>query len=629
MATTLVETSRLWARTVAPIDPSWVERPAEHLTTTEIGDPMWDPERGRGTVLETVRLFGLPIVADRFAPLDRHDPAKAREMFIHHALIQGEWEHHRYGFEATNASVRHEARNLAVRATQRSFDDEYSRVWDFYDAALPQHVTSGAHFDSWFSPASADEPHLLELSVSDLLTEDESQIDEQRFPDEVSHGDVRLALDYQDAATSVAVDIPVTAASTIEAMTFLGVVPGHRRDAVVALVRALPKPLRKRLVPVPETVDQLLAELPDPAANNADTSAFALGLRQALERRVGEPLPFDALDPRKLPQPLRPHYRIVTDDGTVLAEGADLDALRSELEADIEQALHDGSDGVTHQGATFWDFGELPRSIAVGARQGDTIAYPALVDRTDLVGVDLLPSERAQLASMWSGTRRLLRLTVKAPLREMNAVLTNARLLSLTLTAHGERKEWFEDLTLACLGTIIDDAGLVWASDEFSELQNRARQELPRLAMRWAPVAADMIDEIAEIRMKLVAADQLPQDCVNDARNHLERLAFPGHLNAIGTHRFHDVVRYLRGIRHRLDKLPSRVLADRTAMHEILSVEDFYDTVSTHMPWSKEIEAVAWSLEELRISAFAQHLGAKEKVSVTRIRKRLDKIAAA
>jgi len=629
MATTLVETSRLWARTVAPIDPGWLESPADHLTSIEVGEAAWDAETGRAMTIETVRLHGLPIVADRLVPLDRHDAVTAREMFIHHALIESDWDHQRHGFEATNASVRHEARNLAVRASQRSFDDEYDRVWNFYDRALPRHVTSGPHFESWFVPASVDDPHLLEMSVHDLITEEEADVDEAQFPDEVCHGSVRLALDYQNAATSVAVDIPVTAATSIEAMTFLGVVPGHRRDAVIALVRALPKPLRKRLVPVPETVDAVLAELPDPGSSaDADTGAFALGLRQALEKRIGDQLPFDALDPRTLPLPLRPHYRVVNDDGDILAEGADLDVLRTQLQQDIEQALVDGSEGVTHKGATFWDFGTIPTTVSVGARQGATIAYPALVDRTNSVGVDLLPSANDQSASMWRGARRLLRLTTKAPLREMNAVLTNERLLALTLTAHGERKEWFEDLTLACLGTIIDDVGTPWSDSEFEQLQKRTRADLPRLAMKWSPVAAEIIDETAAVRMAIVSAEHLPQDCVSDARNHLDRLVFPGHMNAIGVNRFQDVLRYLRGIRHRIDKLASRVLADRTSMQEILGVEDFYDTVVTHMPWSKEIENVAWSLEELRISAFAQHLGAREKVSVTRIRKRLDKITA-
>ena len=313
----------------------------------------------------------------------------------------------------------------------------------------------------------------------------------------------------------------------------------------------------------------------------------------------------------------------------MLAEGADLDVLRGQLQADIEKALHDGSEGVTHPGAIAWEFGSIPKSVSVRAPQGATTAYPALIDRQNSVGVDLLPSTSAQSAAMWSGTRRLLRLTVKAPLREMNQVLTNARLLSLTLTAHGERKDWFEDLTLACLGTIIDTHGIPWDDASFAQLQKHARRDLPRLASEWAPVAAQMIDEVAAIRMAIVAGEHLPPDCVDDARNHLDRLVFPGHLSAIGVDKFHDVIRYLRGIRERLDKLPTRVLADRTSMHEILGVEDFYDTVVRHMSWSREIEAIAWSLEELRISAFAQQLGAREKVSVKRIRKRLDKIAAA
>jgi len=630
MAATLVETSRLWARTVAPIDPAWLERPASHLTSVEVGDPGWDRDSGRAMTTETVRLFGLPIVADRSVPLDRYDATTAREMFMHHALIEGDWEHDRYGFEATNVSVRHEARNLAVRATQRSFDDEYDRVWRFYDEAVPEHVTSATHFASWFGPASVENPHLLEMAVHDLITEEESTVDEHQFPDELSHGDLRLSLDYQDAATAVAVDIPVTAVGGIEAATFLGVVPGHRREAIIALVRALPKPLRKQLVPVPETVDKILAELPDPATSiDADTSSFALALRQAIERRVGKSLPFEALDPRALPEPLRPHYRIVNDGGDVLAEGADLDQLRARLQSDIEQALVDGSHGVTHPGATDWEFGTIPRTVSVAARQGTTTAYPALIDKTDQVGVDLLSSAQQQNTAMWGGVQRLLRLTVKAPLREMNAELNTARLLALTLTAHGERADWFEDLTLACLGAIINDVGIPWDHDAFNKLQVTARRDIGSHAMTWAPVAAQMIDETAAIRMAVVAAEQLPQDCVNDARNHLDRLIFPGHLNAIGLNRFHDVVRYLRGIRHRLEKLPTRVMADRTAMHEILVVEDYYDTVAAHMPWNKEIDAIAWSLEELRISAFAQHLRAREKVSATRIRRRLDKCAAA
>jgi ATP-dependent helicase HrpA len=631
MAASLVETSRLWARTVAPLDPEWVEAPAAHLTSTELGDVEWDPSRARAMTTETIRLHGLPIVANRFAPLDRHDQVKARELFIHHALIEGEWDDVGHLFLSTNESVRHEARNLSARSMpagsgRRSFDDEYQRVWSFYDAALPDDVTSAAHFERWFRPATADDPHLLELSIHDLLDPEDLVVDESSFPEQVEHGGLVLDVDYvadsTSAGSSLAVDLPITAVGQLEPTSFVGVVPGHRRDAAIALVRALPKPQRKRLVPVPETIDAVMEEI-------GDRSDFALALRQSLERRLGEQLPLDALDPRTLPPNLRPQYRIVNDNGDVLARGYDIAALRAMLASDLEQALDEGADGVTHPGAATWEFGDLPREVTVTARQGSTVAFPALVDRTDRVGVELFTTAGEQASATWHGARRLLRLTVAAPLRQMNAALDPQRMLALELTPHGERAAWFEDLTLACLGTIIDEAGAPWTTADFTALQKRARADLPTLAREWSPVAAEIIDETAAIRMALVAADRLPADCVNDARRHLERLTFPGHLSAIGVGRFEALLKYLRGISHRLDKLPSRIGADRQSMQQILVVEDAYDTVVEHLPWSAALEEIAWSLEELRVSMFAQHLGTTERVSPSRIRRRLEKLTAA
>jgi len=627
MAATLVETTRLWARTVAPIDPTWVEEPAAHLTTVEAGDIWWGEDSGTALTTETVRLYGLPIVADRVLSLDHHDPVQAREMFIHNALIEGRWPGNHRSFVAMNASVRHEARNLAARSTQRSFDDEYDRVWSFYDRALPAHVTGTARFNAWFDPLHADDPHLLEMSVHDLISPQQATIDETSFPEAVDHGGVSLTLDYQSAETGIAVDIPVTAVATIEPTSFVGIVPGRRREAVIALVRALPKQLRKKLVPVPETVDAVLDELG--GAAGVDDSQFAVALRHALERRCEQPLPFEALDPRTLPPRLRPQYRVVDDDGNLLAEGPDVEALQAALDADIKQALSDGASGVTHPGATDWQFGELPARVSVGARQGATTAYPSLVDYTTSVGVELVPDEDAQRTAMWSGTRRLLRLTVASPLRAMNDALTNEQVLALPLTPHGDRKAWFEDLALACLGSIIDDHGVAWNAADFDALQATARKQLPKLAREWAPVAATILAETAAIRMALAGADRLPPDSVRDAREHLERLTFPGHLSAIGLTRFHDLVRYLRGIGHRLDRLALRPDQDHSAMLEARAVESAYDTMVAHLRWSPALEAIAWSLEELRISLFAQHLGTTEKVSPTRLRRRLEKLAVA
>ncbi len=626
MAATLVETSRLWARSVAPIDPAWLEEPAAHLTTTDIGEPFWDPESARGGVAETVRLFGLPIIADRTVPLDRHDPKLARELFIQHALIEGDWPGTRYAFSAINASVRHESRNLAVRATQRSFEDEYDRVWQFYDEHLPQTVSSGAGFATWYEANVAADPHLLEMRIADLLTPEESEIDEDRFPNQVEVDGLELAVDYQQASVGVSIDLPIAALGTVDAASFAGVMPGHRREAVEALVRSLPKKLRKPLVPVPETLDTIFKGLTD---TTEEAGRFTLAIRQALEQRIGHPLPADALDARKLPAALRPHYRIVDADNVLIAEGHDLDVLEQELQVERNRARNDGAAGVSHPGAAVWDFGTIPRSVEIPTRQGNTTAWPALVDRQTLVGVALMGSAAEQATAMKSGTARLLRLTTAAPLRRMNAHLTNERVQKLPYGPHGGRAEWFEDLTLSCLGAIVDSVGVAWNHKAFEALQQTARRYIADVTDQWAPVAGEMIDEIAEIRLSIAARNQLAPDCVADARLHLDRLAYPGHLSAVGTDRFDDLLRYLQAIRHRLDRLPGREHLDREAMHEVQAVEATFDTIVEHMPWTESIESVAWSLEELRVSLFAQQLGTSEKVSVSRMRRRLAKISAA
>ncbi len=629
MAGTLVETTRLWARSVAPIDPAWLEQPAAHLTVTELHETFWDETVARAGTSETIRLYGLPIVADRAIPLDRHDPKTAREMFIHHALIEGEWAGTRHRFWAINQSVRTEARNLAVRATQRSFDDEYRQLWAFYDRELPADINSASRFDGWYRKQAIDNPHALELSLADLLTEEQSTVDTEQFPDQIRHDDLTLSVDYQQVESGVAIDVPAAAIATIDPASFAGVMPGHRREAVIAMVRALPKPLRKQLVPVPEHVDTMLERIEARTNTPESASEFGAALRFELESHLGQPLPPDALDPRQLPPPLRPRYRVVDDDGDLLAEGSDLAELRTDLADEVAQALTTGATGVRHSGATTWEFGDISPTVTIDTRQGSTTAHPALIDRQNVVAVELLGTAAEQQRAMYSGTRRLLRLTVAAPLRAMNAHMTNERLLSFVYSAHEGRADWFEDLTMAYLGKVIDKHRVAWTADEFDVLQKHARSELSGLAAKWTPVAAELLDETAAIRLAIAAADRLPGDCVADARDHLERLVFPGHLAAVGVDRFDDVLRYLRGLRHRLERLASRPGADRNAMHQVQAVERTFDMMHAHLPDSPELEAIAWSLEELRISLFAQHLGAKERVSAKRIGRQLDALGSA
>lgn len=625
VAQTLVETTRLWARNVSPIDPSWLERLAKHLTTTSYGLNSWDRDSGRSITTETVRLFGLTIIADRVVPLDKYDAVQARTDFINQALIQGNWrgnDQGKYRFISVNKSVREETASLILRATQRSFDNEDSRVFSFYDSQLPTNITSAAHFSSWFDPQLATNAHLLEMSVSDLATPAEITFDAEAYPDSVSYNGLELQYSYHDGRAQL--EVPLEALGVLNVNNLVGVVPGEREKVLVALVRLLPKGIRKKLVPIPETVAELYNELPQPDGSGN----CLLALRHLLETRLGESLPLDSLDPRRLEDTLRPHYHITKEAGpgrrSVIASGHDLAQLHSQLKTQTAAARNAGSAGVSHPGATQWEFTDLPKTVEISSVAGVTLGYPALVDHTDKVAVEIVSDEKTARNKSWFGVRRLLRLTVAAPLREMNTIFDNERIAAMVYSAHGDRKAFFDDLALACIGAIIDKHGLVWTQADFTKLQKQTRKELPHVALEHVAKAAQIIDLTADIRIALAASQQLPDDCIGDIRAHLERLVFPGHLSAVGVKRFSDIVRYLEAIRHRLSRLAQRTGQDREAMQAIWQLEARYDTIAAHVVWSQELEAITWAIEELRVNSFAQHLRTKQKVSVTRLSRRLE-----
>lgn len=671
MAGSLLETSRLWARMVAPIDPMWLRDPASHLIKTALSDPVWDSTKAQAMVYETLRLYGLAIVADHRVPLAKHDRALARDYFIHHALIEGDWQfgtrvensaQNTHSVWQTNAEVRQQARNLALRANQAELVDEQERLHAFFDTQLPDHVYSETTFTSWFNPLAAENPHTLELAVSDLIDLDAHQVDDREFPEQLIHGELTLDLEYESDAKSVTVEMPLQALAGFEPHSFDAIIPSFRQECLVALIRGLPKNLRKNLIPVPETVERLiktcLKQLQSPTGRKSNTpgqtdqtqntavgdgngalslssletgeqlARFIRVFRYEVEKRTSQPLPTNALDPRCLPAHLRPHYRIIDEQTNQIAHGFDLAALQAELAQDIDTTVRDQTRDLTHQGAKHWDFGEVPEIITMQTPQGEAEAYCALCIRGELVGVDVFHNHSEALNAHHNATRLLLRLNVAAPLRAMNAHLDNSRVYNLVFTPYGDRKAWFEDLTLAALDSVVHSSSLPRCSDDFEALMKTARRDLPKLIAKYAPIAAEIIDLSAEIRLELVKlGEHLPSELIDDATEHFDRLCFPGHLSEVGLDRFSDIRRYLQGIAHRLDKMASRIGIDRDAMYETQSIERYYDMAAKHLPQTRQLTAIAWALEELRISQFAQHLGTREKVSAKRIRTRIDQLA--
>jgi ATP-dependent helicase HrpA len=623
MAGELVETSRLWARGVCRVRPEWVEQAAAHLVRRSHSDPWWDAERGAALAAETVTLYGLTLVSGRTVAYGRIDPAAARELFIRHALVGGEWAGSHEFVERNRARIE-EVQELEARARRPGLlvDDDAIAAW--FDARLPDGITSVRHFDAWWKTARLADPHLLDLTPADLIDPSAEPPDETAFPRVWSYGDVDFPIEYrfdpEAADDGITVDVPVTSLEMVDPAAFDWHVPGLRAEVVEALVRSLPKSLRRRFVPIPETVRTLLARLRPEEGGLVDT------LRRELGRIAGAPIPPDALDPDSLPPHLRPRFRVVDAGGHVLAEGRDLAALKAELRQDLREAA--AAHPLEQVGLTRWSIGELPRVVELGR---GVRAYPALVDEGDSVAVRLLATREEQAEAMWEGVRRLLVLGLPSPTRLLRPLLTDAATRTLRDGPYDEAAEWAADCLTAALDRVLAGAGgLPRDGVTFDALVGRAREEI---ADRLAETARTSL-EILALRRSVLAALDRPAAApatfgpvLEDVVEQLDRLVYPGFLTSLGANRLTDVARYLRAIERRLERLPEHPARDAELMASVRRLEQEHDRLRDVAPQSEELREVGWMLQELRVSLFAQALGTHGSVSEQRIRRVLERVA--
>ena len=375
VAAELVETSRLWARDVARIEPEWIEPLAAHLVKRSYSEPHWERKRGSAVALEKVTLYGVPIVIDRKVSYGRIDPAAARELFIRHALAEGDWQtSHR--FFAENRRLLAEAAEVEHRARRRGLVIGEDQLFAFYDARIPAEVTSAQHFDTWWKRARRSEPDLLTFTAGDLLTGDAAQVAADSYPDiwtSQSPGLSALPLSYAFEPGSdtdgVTVDIPLSRLNQVNPAEFSWQVPGLRAELVTEMIRSLPKSLRRELVPAPDVAREVTARLGEPSGDLRDAVA------RELRSLRGVTVPRDAWALDKLPPHLQINVR-VTESGRVLAEGKDVAELQRELRPRLRAVLSRAAAGLTRSGLTSWDFGSLPEVFRERARCWPTRRWP-------------------------------------------------------------------------------------------------------------------------------------------------------------------------------------------------------------------------------------------------------------
>ncbi len=626
MAAELVETNRLWARGVAPVRPEWIEALGEHLLTHTYTDPYWDAERGGAVAEETVSIYGLVLAQGRPVTWARIDPEEARLLFIRHALVAGDATLS-YPFMDHNAERVAQVRDLEARHRQALLvsDDELV-AW--FDARLPPDIASVERLERWWPRASRTDPHLLELTVEDLVGESASLGHPEDFPDQWPVGDVSLAVTYVfdpgRPDDGITIDVPVAAVGRLQQATFDWLVPGLRRELVTALVRSLPKSLRKQFVPVAETVDAVLPQL-DPELSLIDS------LREAFARHGGVNIPAGALDLDALPLHLRPNFRIIGDDGRVLAHGGDLAALRRLLDEQVRAALASSPHRLERSGLTSWPGGDLPGRVELGRGGHTTWAFPALVDEGASVAVQLLASADEQHRQMWAGTRRLLLLNRPGVSKPLRTLLSDEVKLALIQSPYAGPAEWFDDLVGCAVDELIIEAGgPAWTEDAWLQLLGRVQAALAERIAAIGPVSVDVLRTHQQV-VRALSQTTAPalSYAVADIGKQLSSLVYPGFLTAVGARNLPRLQRYLKAARHRVERLADNLARDRDATRRIQVLERELAAVEEAIGSTPEVEEITWQLQELRVSLFAQQLGTAGPVSPKRIRRALQEAARA
>lgn len=673
MAAELVETSRLWGRDVARIQPEWAEEVGAHLVKRTYSEPAWSTKQGAATAFERVLLYGVPIVTNRRVLYAKVDPEHARELFVRHALVQGEWTtHHQFFHE--NRRLLAEAEGLEARARRRDLVVDDDTLFAFYDERVPDDVVSARHFDQWWKTARRTDPDLLSFT-RELLVGEAGAIDESAFPSRWPQGDLSLPLTYQfepgTEADGVTVHIPLTTLARLTPDGFGWMVPGLREELVTATIRSLPKPVRVQLVPAPDVARGVDAWMASNTADWEDTvragdaaPSFKDVFRRAVKALRDVDVPEDAFDDDRLPAHLRMTFRVVGDRGGVVDEGRDLlvlqrrlaqqtqsavdDAVRTAVRAAMDEARASGKSPVPtptavagtpasiaaaapapvarplvsldRTGLRTWpaDLPELPEVLEAGPVR----AYPTLIEeKGGTVAVRSLADESERPAAAHRGLRRLLLLDAGLATARITSRWNGTQALTLASSPYGTTDALVTDVQLAAIDRLIGPQREVRDAGTYGSLRSKVRDGLEDAVHA---IVGDLVAVLtaereldAEIRSRsslaLLATAQ-------DVRSQAQRLVHDGFVSEVGADRLPHLTRYLRAARHRLVKAAENPQRDADLAWQVQDVEAAYDDA---VEKGRSVDDVRWQLEELRVSLFAQQLGTPTPVSTTRIKKAL------
>ncbi|WP_261835647.1 ATP-dependent RNA helicase HrpA [Vibrio ishigakensis] len=624
----LVETSKLWGRIVAKIQPEWIEPLAKHLIKRSYSEPHWSKKQAAVQAYEKVTLYGIPIVPKRLVNYSAIDPTLCRELFIRSAMVEGDWET-RHVFFKQNRKLLREVEELEHKSRRRDILVDDDELFDFYDQRVSTDAVSGRHFDTWWNKERKANPELLNFEKSMLFKGDASHITDLDYPNFWHLENLKLKLSYQfepgENSDGVTVHIPIPVLNQVTPQGFDWQIPGLRHELVVSLIKSLPKTLRRNFVPAPNYADAFLARVTPLEAPLLDS------LEKELRRMTGVEVLREDWKLEQVPEHLKVTYRAVDHRNRKLKESQDLYELKEQLKEKVQQTLSKvADDDIEQQDLRTWSFGEIPRVYQQKRGGYQVKAFPAIVDAKQSVEIKLFETEYEQQQAMQAGQRRLVLLNVPSPIKYLHQNLPNKSKLGLYFNPYGKVLDLIDDCIACGVDKLIEEqGGLVWEPEKFEALKEHVRAELGDTVVEIAKQVETILTTAFSINKKLKGRVDLSMAfALSDIKAQLEALIYRGFATDCGWKRLPDILRYMKAIERRMEKLPIDPNKDRIQLLKIEAVTKEYQELKNKIPKGavvpEAVKEIHWMLQELRVSFFAQQLGTPYPVSDKRVRNAIE-----
>jgi ATP-dependent RNA helicase HrpA len=631
VAAEIVETSRVFARMVARVEPEWIEPLAGHVVKRHYFEPHWEQKRAQVMGYEKVTLYGLDIVPSRSIPYSKVDPAECRNLFIRRALVEGDYQS-KAPFIARNRELLDSVENLEKKTRRRDLLVDDETLVAFYDQRLPDDIVSGSHFERWWKQLDAETLQSLELTESDILQRPVDEQADSLYPDYLEWEGVRYPLSYEFEPTSerdgVTLQAPIMALKQLPARRLEWLVPGLLREKCIALVKGLPKSLRRNFVPVPDFVDAAVENL------QPSNEPLTLQLGEQLRKMTGVQIPPEAWSESDLPNHLRMNLRVVDDAGKAIAEGRETEALQNELEGRAQDALSQVTSSQRSKPAarpvTDWQFGNLVHSETTEKGGMEVTVYPALEDRGDSVRqiqcLDRLTAEDSTRRAI----ARLMLIRFGNTLEGLERKLPRFKDSALMFAPVGQSRVLLDDLLISTAIEHFLSDELPRTESDFNRCFDQKRGDfIPTLEAADERLHQAMSGYHSVMKQLKGKIDLAMANSMADLKFQMQNLVYPGFLVETPSEWLACFGRYFEAASIRFEKMRREMGREREFLHTFEPLWARYATKreqqSRQGVRDPELVLYRWMLEEFRVSFFAQQLGTAMPVSVKRLDRQWEK----